>query len=95
MVFEVPRSRYYAQRLSRRTPDVERIRLRRRVSELFSQSRGAARSRSILLLMRDNGEQLGRFKVRRLMRELVLISQQQGHTLTTERRLSGWTSRIS
>ena len=75
-VFEVPRSCYYAQRLRRRTPDVERLRLRSRVSELFSQSRSAAGSRSILSLMRDDGEQLGRFKVRSLMRELDLISKQ-------------------
>ncbi|MFJ3368102.1 IS3 family transposase [Pseudomonas sp. NPDC086251] len=77
-VFEVPRSCYYAQRLRRRTPDVERLRLRSRVSELFSQSRNAAGSRSILSLMRDDGEQLGRFKVRSLIRELDLVSKQPG-----------------
>ncbi|HUE92278.1 MAG TPA: IS3 family transposase [Pseudomonas sp.] len=57
---------------------VERLRLRSRVSELFSQSRSAAGSRSILLMMREDGEQLGRFKVRRLMRELDIISKQPG-----------------
>ena len=77
-VFEVNRSCYYAQRLRRRTPDIERLRLRSRVSELFSQSRSAAGSRSILSLMRDDGEQLGRFKVRSLMRELDLVSKQSG-----------------
>ncbi|WP_085984694.1 IS3 family transposase [Pseudomonas sp. GM21] len=77
-VFEVPRSCYYAQRLRRRTPDVERLRLRSRVSELFTQSRSAAGSRSILSLMREDGEQLGRFKVRSLMRELDLVSKQPG-----------------
>jgi len=77
-VFAVTRSCYYAQRLRRRTPDVERLRLRSRVSELFSQSRSAAGSRSILSLMREDGEQLGRFKVRSLMRELDLVSKQPG-----------------
>ncbi|NWA29895.1 IS3 family transposase [Pseudomonas gingeri] len=77
-VFEVPRSCYYAQRLRHRTPDVERLRLRSRVSELFTQSRSAAGSRSILSLMREDGEQLGRFKVRSLMRELDLVSKQPG-----------------
>ena len=77
-MFEVTRSCYYAQHLRRRTPDVERLRLRSRVSELFSQSRSAAGSRSILSLMRDDGEQLGRFKVRSLMRELDLVSKQPG-----------------
>jgi putative transposase len=52
--------------------------LRSRVSELFSQSRSAAGSRSLLSLMRDDGEQLGRFKVRSLMRELDLVSKQPG-----------------
>jgi putative transposase len=55
--------------------DAERLRLRSRVSELFSQSRSAADSRSILSLMRDDGEQLGRFKVHSLMRELDLVSK--------------------
>ncbi|MDI3275935.1 IS3 family transposase [Pseudomonas sp. AL03] len=77
-VFEINRSSYYAHRLKHRTPDVERLRLRSRVSELFSQSRSAAGSRSILSLMRDDGEQLGRFKVRSLMRELDLVSKQPG-----------------
>jgi len=80
-VFEINRSSYYAHRLRRRTPDVERLRLRSRVSELFSQSRSAAASRSILSLMRDDGEPLGRFKVRSLMRKLDLVSKQPGsHT---------------
>ena len=77
-MFDVTRSCYYAQRLRRRTPDVERLRLRSRVSELFSQSRNSAGSRSILSLMREDGEQLGRFKVRSLMRELDLVSKQPG-----------------
>ena len=71
---------------SRRTPDVERLRLRSRVSELFSQSRSAAGSRSILSLMREDGEQLGRFKVRSLMRELDLVSKQPGSMPTNERQ---------
>ena len=77
-VFVVTHSCFYAQRLSRRTPDVERLRLRSRVNELFTQSRSAAGSRSILAMMRDDGEQLGRFKVRSLMRELELVSKQPG-----------------
>lgn len=61
--------------LLRPAPDVGRLRLHSRVSELFSQSR------SILSLMREDGEQLGRFKVRGLMRELDLVSKQPGsHT---------------
>lgn len=64
--------------LRRRSPDVARLQLRSRVSELFSQTRSAAGSRSILSLMREDGEQIGRFKVRSLMRELDLVSKQPG-----------------
>ncbi|WP_455885703.1 IS3 family transposase [Pseudomonas spelaei] len=78
MVFEVTRSCYYARRLSRRTPDVERLRLRSRVNELFTQGRSAPGSRSIMAMMQDDGEQIGRFKVRSLMRELELVSKQPG-----------------
>ncbi|WP_089360907.1 IS3 family transposase [Pseudomonas segetis] len=77
-VFEITRSTYYAHRLRRRSPGVERIRLRSRVNELFTQSRSAAGSRSIVSMMQEDGEQIGRFKVRGLMRELGLISKQPG-----------------
>ena len=77
-VFDVTRSCYYAHRLRRRTPDVERLRLRSRVNELFTQSRSAAGSRSIVSMMQADGEQIGRFKVRGLMRELELVSKQPG-----------------
>ena len=76
--FDVPRSCYYSHGLRRRTPDVERVRLRSRVNELFTQSRSAAGSRSIVSMMQEDGEQIGRFKVRGLMRELGLISKQPG-----------------
>ncbi|MBV4473623.1 IS3 family transposase [Pseudomonas botevensis] len=77
-VFDITRSCYYAHRLRRRTPDVERLRLRSRVNELFTQSRSAAGSRSIVSMMQEDGEQIGRFKVRGLMRELKLVSKQPG-----------------
>ncbi|WP_338793193.1 IS3 family transposase [Pseudomonas sp. AE27] len=77
-VFDVTRSCYYAYCRKRRYPDAERVVLRSRVNELFTQSRSAAGSRSIMLMMKENGMQIGRFKVRRLMRELNLISKQPG-----------------
>ena len=77
-VFDITRSCYYSHRLRRRTPDVERLRLRSRVNELFTQSRSAAGSRSIVSMMQEDGEQIGRFKVRGLMRELELVSKQPG-----------------
>lgn len=77
-LFGVPRSSYYARQRRSRTPDVKRLHLRSRVHELFTQSRRAAGSRSIVTMMRDSGESVGRYKVRCLMRELGLISKQPG-----------------
>lgn len=66
-VFEVSRFCYYAHCRKRRCPDLERLALRVRVNELFTQSRSAAGSRSILCMMREDGIEIGRFKVRKLM----------------------------
>lgn len=52
--------------------------MRSRVNELFTQSRSAAGSRSIMYMMREDGIAIGRFKVRRLMNEMKLISKQPG-----------------
>jgi putative transposase len=49
-----------------------------RVNELFTQSRSAAGSRSIMLMMKEDGMQIGRFKVRKLMSEMNLVSKQPG-----------------
>ncbi|KSE15350.2 hypothetical protein AO919_32880, partial [Pseudomonas aeruginosa] len=51
--------------------------LRSQVNQLFSQSRGSAGSRSILGMLREEGVTIGRFRVRRLMRELGLVSKQR------------------
>ena len=50
--------------------------LRSRVNELFTQSRSAGGSRSIMLIMKEDGMKIGRFKVRKLMREMNSISKQ-------------------
>ncbi|MER0565653.1 IS3 family transposase, partial [Pseudomonas aeruginosa] len=55
-----------------------RVALRSQVNQLFSQSRGSAGSRSILGMLREEGVTIGRFRVRRLMRELGLVSKQPG-----------------
>lgn len=62
----------------RRTPGVEPLRLRSRVNELFTRGRSAPGSRSIKAMMQEEDEQVGRFKVRSLMRELALVSKQPG-----------------
>lgn len=63
---------YYAHCRNRRSPDVQQMFLRSRVNELFTQSR------SIMLMIRVDGIEIGRFKVRKLMSEMKLISKQPG-----------------
>ncbi|WP_457890854.1 IS3-like element IS222 family transposase [Pseudomonas aeruginosa] len=76
--FDVARSCYYVHRLRRRRVDARRVALRSQVNQLFSQSRGSAGSRSILGMLREEGVTIGRFRARRLMRELGLVSKQPG-----------------
>ncbi|MDE9778124.1 IS3 family transposase [Pseudomonas aeruginosa] len=76
--FDVARSCYYVHRLRRRRVDARRVALRSQVNQLFSQNRGSAGSRSILGMLREEGVTIGRFRVRRLMRELGLVSKQPG-----------------
>lgn len=76
--FDVARSCYYVHRLRRRRVDARRVALRSQVNQLFSQSRGSAGSRSILGMLREEGVTIGRFRVRRLMRELGQVSKQSG-----------------
>jgi putative transposase len=75
-IFEVPRSTYYGYRNRKRRIDGERIRLRIKVAEIFNISRQSAGSRTIVDRMREEGESIGRFKVRRLMKEARLESKQ-------------------
>jgi putative transposase len=76
--FDVVRSCYYAHRLRHYRVDAHRVALRSQVNQLFNQSRGSAGSRSILGMLREDGVSIGRFRVRRLMRELGLVSKQPG-----------------
>ncbi len=76
--FDVARSCYYVHRLRRRRVDARRVALRSQVNQLFSQSRGSAGSRSMPRMLREEGVTIGRFRVRRLMRELGLVSKQPG-----------------
>jgi putative transposase len=78
-VFGISRSSYYYQRQARARIDADRIRLRARVKEIFSDSRQSAGSRTISAVLRYEGHEVGRFKARRLMAEANLTSKQPGH----------------
>ena len=77
-VFDVPRSSYYDYLLREQTIDVDRVKQRAKVSELFANSRNSLGSRTISILMREEGLDVGRFKARSLMKEMGLVSKQPG-----------------
>lgn len=51
---------------------------RSELRRLFKESRGSAGSRGLMSMMRDLGHQIGRFKVRSLIKEAGLVSKQPG-----------------
>jgi len=72
----ISRSSYYAWLT--RPLDLQRKALRERVVKLFDESRHSAGSRTIRLMLNQEGIVVGRDKVRRLMRESGLQSKQPG-----------------
>lgn len=76
--FDINRSSYYEYRTKRGRIDVDRLRLRSKVRDIFTQSRCSAGSRTISEVMQSDGIEIGRFKVSILMKELGLISKQPG-----------------
>jgi len=76
--FDINRSCYYAYRDRRRLVDVERLELRAKVNQKFKLGRSSAGSRMIKTMLNDDGIEIGRFKVRRLMAEIGLICKQPG-----------------
>ena len=77
-VFSIPRSSYYEYCHRKYQVDAERVKLKARVNELFTSSRSSLGSRTIMGLLREDGITIGRFKVRRLMKELNLVCKQPG-----------------
>ncbi|PAT65105.1 IS3 family transposase, partial [Vibrio coralliilyticus] len=48
------------------------------MKQLFNMSRGASGSRTLASMLKSEGFDVGRFKVRKLMQEAELISKQPG-----------------
>lgn len=72
--FNVHRSCYYEHRKRCQRIDAKRV----QVNHLFNQSRSSAGNLTIQGLLNEQGEEVCRFKVRSLMRELGLICKQPG-----------------
>lgn len=77
-MLEVRRSSYYAYKIRKRKSDMQRVRMRAKVTELFNESRGSAGSRTLEDQMTGEGCAIGRLKTRNLMREAGLKSRQPG-----------------
>lgn len=77
-LFGVPHSTYYSYQRRKGSVNKARERLRDKVIQLHEASRQAAGSRTISGQLKQQGEQVGRHKVRSLMREAGLESKQPG-----------------
>jgi len=77
-LFDTKRLSYYARCKSARAIDVDRLVLRTAVKEKHRMSRGSAGNRSIVSMLATDCIQIGRFQVRRLMKEAKIVSKQPG-----------------
>ena len=65
----------------------EDLHLHRRVKQLFEQSRSSLGSRGLVKKLREEGFQVGRYKVRKLMATLGLnVTQRVAYKVTTQRK---------
>lgn len=77
-VFDVPTSCYYEYQKGKTRIDSERLKLRSEINHLFNQSRASAGSRTLVNMMQDRGYSIGRYKIRKLMKEAGLTCKQPG-----------------
>lgn len=75
-VFELKRSTYYYQCKKQQPPCDKTQRLNAKIRQIFDASRQSAGSRTVSRQLQKQGEAIGRYKVRRLMKEMGLISKQ-------------------
>ena len=76
-VLELPRSSYYYGEKRQGRVDPMRERLKAKVVALHAASRGTAGSRTLSAALRAEGEAIGRYKARHLMREAGIVSRQR------------------
>jgi len=77
-VFDIPRSTYHSYQRRKNTVNVDQERLKAKIISLHRASRQAAGSRTLTNQLKQQGEQVGRYKVRRLMKAAHLSSKQPG-----------------
>ena len=76
-VFDIPRSSYRYHQKKLATANVVRDQLKEKVIKIHADSRGAAGARTISGQLKQNNENVGRYKVRGLMKEAGIASKQQ------------------
>ena len=77
-MLSVSPSSYYNFESNQQRIDPERVRLRAKVIKIHTDSRGAAGSRTIMDKLSQQGDEIGRYKVSRLMKEAEIESKQPG-----------------
>jgi len=89
-VMQVSHSGYYAWRKRpAKLISADELRLYRRMKELFAESRGSLGSRMLLKQLRKEGFKVGRYRVRRLMKQLnLVVTQRRAYKVTTVRKHS-------
>ncbi len=87
---EVSRSRFYDYLNSLEGPDDPgKVALKARITAIFKEHRGQYGSRRIVKQLKNEGFQIGRYKVRRLMRKLGLKAKApKRYKVTTDSRHS-------
>ena len=89
-VMQVSKSAYYDW-LNRpsKVISAETLHLHRRLKKLFEQSRNSLGSREMMKKLREEGFEVGRFRVRKLMQKLGLkVTQRVAYKVTTKRKHS-------
>lgn len=76
--FDIPRSSYHHYCKTKNQSDLVSEGLKMRIKEIHEISRGAGGSRFISGKLKEQGTAVGRFKVRRLMKEIGIESKQPG-----------------
>ncbi len=74
--FDIPTSYFYDYLARKRTIKRERMQQHSELRRLFKENRDSAGSRALMSMIQDLGHQIGRFKVRSLMKEAGLVSKQ-------------------
>ncbi len=76
-VFDIAPSSFYDDLNRKHLVNAQRLHQRSEDNRLFTESRSSAGSRTLVSMLREQGEMIGRYRVRSLMQELGLISQLQ------------------